>query len=90
MNRLGALDPMVRHGLQEDLRRLFQRLKKSVLLVTHDMAEAAFFSQNIVLMREGKIVQRGSYRDLIDAPAEQFVSDFVNAQRSLHPEALDA
>ncbi len=87
---LGALDPMVRHGLQEDLRRLFQRLKKSVLLVTHDMAEAAFFSQNIVLMREGKIVQQGSYRDLIDAPAEQFVSDFVKAQRGLHAEALDA
>ena len=87
---LGALDPMVRHGLQEDLRRLFQRLKKSVLLVTHDMAEAAFFSQNIVLMRQGKIVQRGSYRDLIDAPAEQFVTDFVKAQRGLHAEALDA
>jgi osmoprotectant transport system ATP-binding protein len=87
---LGALDPMVRHGLQEDLRRLFQRLRKSVLLVTHDMAEAAFFSQNIVLMREGKIVQRGTYRDLIDAPAEQFVSEFVKAQRGLHAEALDA
>jgi osmoprotectant transport system ATP-binding protein len=87
---LGALDPMVRHGLQGDLRRLFQRLGKSVLLVTHDMAEAAFFSQNIVLMREGKIVQRGSYRDLIDAPAEQFVTDFVKAQRSLHDETLDA
>jgi osmoprotectant transport system ATP-binding protein len=81
---------MVRHDLQKDLRRLFERLGKSVLLVTHDMAEAAFFSQNIVLMREGKIVQRGSYRDLIDAPAEQFVTDFVKAQRSLHDEAIDA
>lgn len=86
---LGALDPIVRHGLQEDLRRLFQRLCKSVLLVTHDMAEAAFFSRNIVLMREGKIVQRGTYRDLIDAPAEQFVSEFVKAQRGLHAETLD-
>ena len=70
--------------------RLFQRLRKSVLLVTHDMAEAAFFSKNIVLMREGKIVQSGTYRDLIDAPAEQFVSDFVKAQRGLHAEAFDA
>lgn len=87
---LGALDPMVRHGLQEDLRRLFERLRKSVLLVTHDMAEAAFFSQTIALMRAGKIVQQGSYRDLIEAPAEPFVSDFVKAQRSLHAEALDA
>jgi osmoprotectant transport system ATP-binding protein len=87
---LGALDPMVRYGLQEDLRRLFERLRKSVLLVTHDMAEAAFFSRNIALMRAGKIVQQGSYRDLIEAPAEPFVSDFVKAQRSLHAEAPDA
>ncbi|HEY0943117.1 MAG TPA: ATP-binding cassette domain-containing protein [Steroidobacter sp.] len=86
---LGALDPMVRHGLQEDLRRLFERLGKSVLLVTHDMAEAAFFARSIVLMREGKIVQRGTYKDLIEAPAEQFVSDFVQAQRGLHIEGLD-
>lgn len=84
---LGALDPMVRHGLQEDLHRLFERLGKSVLLVTHDMAEAAFFSRNIVLMREGKIVQRGTYKDLTESPAEEFVRDFVKAQRSLHIEA---
>jgi osmoprotectant transport system ATP-binding protein len=87
---LGALDPMVRHGLQEDLRRLFERLGKSVLLVTHDMAEAAFFANNIVLMRAGKIVQRGTYRDLTESPAEEFVRDFVNAQRGLHVEALNA
>lgn len=87
---LGALDPMVRHGLQEDLRRLFERLGKSVLLVTHDMAEAAFFAKHIVLMRAGKIVQRGSYRDLSESPAEEFVRDFVNAQRGLHVEALNA
>src|SRR5688572_7975955 len=86
---LGALDPMVRHGLQEDLRRLFQRLRKSVLLVTHDMAEAAFFSRNIVLMREGKIVQRGTYKDLTESPAEEFVRDFVKAQRSFHVEAAN-
>ena len=87
---LGALDPMVRHGLQEDLRRLFERLGKTVLLVTHDMAEAAFFANNIVLMRAGKIVQRGTYRDLTESPAEDFVRDFVNAQRGLHVEAPNA
>ena len=86
---LGALDPMVRHGLQEDLRRLFKRLGKTVLLVTHDMAEAAFFSRTIVLMREGKVVQRGSYQDLIESPAEEFVSDFVKAQRGIHAEAAN-
>lgn len=86
---LGALDPMVRHGLQEDLRRLFERLRKSVLLVTHDMAEAAFFSRHLVLMRAGRVVQQGTYRDLARAPAEDFVRDFVQAQRGLHGEAVD-
>jgi osmoprotectant transport system ATP-binding protein len=80
---LGALDPMVRHGLQAELRRLFERLRKSVLLVTHDMAEAAFFSRHLVLMRSGRIVQQGSYRDLATAPAEEFVREFVQAQRGL-------
>jgi osmoprotectant transport system ATP-binding protein len=81
---LGALDPMVRHGLQEELHRLFERLRKTVLLVTHDMAEAAFFSRHLVLMRSGRIVQQGSYRDLSTSPAHEFVSEFVKAQRGLH------
>jgi osmoprotectant transport system ATP-binding protein len=80
---LGALDPMVRYGLQEDLRRLFARLRKCVLLVTHDLAEAAFFSEHIVLMREGRIVQEGAYRDLIERPADDFVRDFLLAQRAI-------
>jgi osmoprotectant transport system ATP-binding protein len=80
---LGALDPMVRHGLQDDLRALFARLKKTVLLVTHDLAEAAFFADTIVLMREGRIAQQGSYRDLIHAPADEFVRAFLKAQRAL-------
>ena len=87
---LGALDPMVRHGLQEELRMLFARLRKSVLLVTHDMAEAAFFSRHLVLMREGRIVQEGSYRDLVSAPAQEFVREFVAAQRGLRGEMDDA
>jgi osmoprotectant transport system ATP-binding protein len=81
---LGALDPMVRHGLQEELRSLFERLRKTVVLVTHDMAEAAFFSNRLVLMRAGRIVQEGTYRDLATAPAEEFVSEFVRAQRGVY------
>jgi osmoprotectant transport system ATP-binding protein len=79
---LGALDPMVRHGLQDELRALFARLKKSVLLVTHDLAEAAFFSDTIVLMREGRIVQQGSYQDLVNSPVDEFVRAFLRAQRA--------
>ena len=80
---LGALDPMVRHGLQDELTRLFDRLRKSVLLVTHDMAEAAFFSRHIVLMRSGRIVQQGAYEELALSPTDEFVSEFVRAQRPL-------
>jgi osmoprotectant transport system ATP-binding protein len=80
---LGALDPMVRHDLQEDLRRLFERLRKSVLLVTHDLAEAAFFAEHIVLLRDGRIIQQGAYRDLIEHPADDFVRAFLKAQRAI-------
>jgi osmoprotectant transport system ATP-binding protein len=87
---LGALDPMVRHGLQEELRALFERLRKTVVLVTHDMAEASFFSNRLVLMRAGRIVQEGTYRDLATAPAEEYVCDFVRAQRGVHGMLGDA
>lgn len=87
---LGALDPMVRHGLQEELRALFGRLRKTVVLVTHDMAEAAFFANRLVLMRAGQIVQEGSYRDLATAPAQEFVSEFVRAQRGVYGMLGDA
>ncbi|HEV8334480.1 MAG TPA: ATP-binding cassette domain-containing protein [Steroidobacteraceae bacterium] len=87
---LGALDPMVRHGLQEELRALFERLRKTVVLVTHDMAEAAFFANRLVLMRAGRIVQEGTYRDLATAPAEEFVCEFVRAQRGAHGMLGDA
>jgi osmoprotectant transport system ATP-binding protein len=87
---LGALDPMVRHGLQEELRALFERLRKTVVLVTHDMAEAAFFANRLVLMRNGRIVQEGTYRDLATAPAEEFVSEFVRAQRGVYGMLGDA
>ncbi len=80
---LGALDPMVRHELQEELHELFARVGKSVLLVTHDMAEAAFFASHLVLMRQGRVVQQGDYAALARTPAAPFVSDFIGAQRAL-------
>ncbi len=80
---LSALDPMVRAGLQTDLRDVFARLGKTVLLVTHDMAEAAYLAETIVLLREGRIVQTGTLNDLRERPAEPFVEAFLTAQRSL-------
>jgi osmoprotectant transport system ATP-binding protein len=69
--------------LQQDLKEIFGRLKQTVLLVTHDLAEAAYLGDHIVLMNEGRIVQQGSITDFRQSPASKFVSDFINAQRSL-------
>jgi len=74
--------PMTRHALQTDLKEIFARLGKTVVLVTHDMHEAAHFGHEIVLMREGRVVQRGTLEDLLARPAEPFVSEFVHAQRA--------
>jgi osmoprotectant transport system ATP-binding protein len=78
---LAALDPMVRFDLQTDLKHIFQKLKKTVVLVTHDIVEAAYFGDRIVLMRDGRIVQQGTMDDLVERPAERFVVRFLNAQR---------
>ena len=80
---LGALDPMVRASLQTELKEIFNRLGKTVVLVTHDMAEAGYVGDSIVLMREGQIVQQGTLDDLRERPADDFVSEFITAQRSL-------
>ena len=80
---LGALDPLVRASLQKDLKEIFARLHQTALLVTHDLAEAAYLGDEIVLMNEGRIVQQGSIVDLREKPASNFVSEFINAQRTL-------
>ncbi len=77
---LGALDVMIRAELQSELQALFRRLGKTVVLVTHDLAEAGLLADEIVLMRDGRVVQRGPLDDLLHRPAEPFVTDFVNAQ----------
>jgi osmoprotectant transport system ATP-binding protein len=81
---LGALDPLTRADLQADLRRAFADLGKTVVLVTHDLAEAAFLGHELVLLRDGRVAQRGPAEELLRAPADAFVARFVRAQRSLH------
>ena len=80
---LGALDPLVRAALQKDLKDIFQRLEQTAILVTHDLAEAASLGHRIVLLNEGRIVQQGSFAELRDQPASSFVTEFINAQRSV-------
>ena len=78
-----ALDPLVRMNLQRDLKEICTRLQQTVLLVTHDLAEAAFLGDEIALMNEGRIIQRGSIADLRAKPANEFVREFITAQRGL-------
>jgi ABC-type proline/glycine betaine transport systems, ATPase components len=80
---LGALDPLVRSSLQKDLKEIFARLRQAVLFVTHDLAEAIYFADEIVLMNEGRIVQRGTITDLRQRAVDPFVREFINAQRGI-------
>lgn len=77
---MGALDPMVRAGLIRDLKALFERLNETVVLVTHDLVEAARLGDWIVLLKAGRIIQQGTFAELSLHPADNFVSEFCRAQ----------
>src|SRR5262245_40153574 len=79
---MGALDPLVRSDLQHDLRDVFARLRKTVVLVTHDIGEAGFLGARLVLMQDGRIVQQGTLDELVHAPVDPFVTRFINDQRA--------
>jgi osmoprotectant transport system ATP-binding protein len=77
---LGALDPIVRAELQGQLARLFSVLGKTVVLVTHDVREAALLGVTITLMTAGRVVQQGTFSDLQERPVTAFVTQFLTAQ----------
>jgi len=79
---LGALDPLIRYDLQTDLKEIFNTLNKTVVLVTHDLNEAVFFGDKILLMKEGSLIQEGTIKEFINNPAEPFVTKFIKSQRS--------
>ncbi len=78
---MGALDPMVRFDLQEDLLKIIRSLGKTSIMVTHDMGEAGFFGDQVMMLSEGQIVQQGTLEELIHQPANEYVTRFINAQR---------
>jgi osmoprotectant transport system ATP-binding protein len=83
---LGALDPITRSELQRDLRAAAVSLGKTVVLVTHDLSEAAYFADRLALLRDGLVVQEGPLAALRDAPADPYVTRFLEAQRPTWPE----
>jgi osmoprotectant transport system ATP-binding protein len=77
---LAALDPITRAELQTQLVRIFGALRKTVVLVTHDVREAFLFGAGITLLSHGRVVQQGTFADLARRPASPFVADFLRAQ----------
>jgi osmoprotectant transport system ATP-binding protein len=84
---LSALDPITRVRLAGELRAIFADLGKTVMIVTHSLGEARFFTEarngRVVLMREGAIVQQGAVADLAARPADAFVAEFLAAETAL-------
>jgi osmoprotectant transport system ATP-binding protein len=79
---LGALDPVVRFDLQTDLAGIFRSLKKTVVLVTHDLPEAVFFADELVVLKDGAVVRHGSPADVVADPGDPFVERFVRVQQA--------
>ncbi|ELQ6152032.1 ABC transporter ATP-binding protein [Cronobacter turicensis] len=72
----GALDPVTRSALQQEMRRIHQLLGRTIVLVTHDIDEALGLAQHLVLMDNGEVVQQGAPLTLLTAPRNDFVRDF--------------
>jgi osmoprotectant transport system ATP-binding protein len=78
----GAVDPIVRADLQQELLRLQRELGKTVVFVTHDIDEAFLLGDQVVILERGaKIAQVGHPREILANPASEFVADFIGAQR---------
>ncbi|MBA2446901.1 MAG: ABC transporter ATP-binding protein [Chloroflexi bacterium] len=79
----GAVDPITRKGLQRELRRIQEEVRKTIVFVTHDIGEAFLLGNRIVLMRDGRIVQDAAPAELLRRPADPFVTDFIGEDRGL-------
>ena len=79
----GAVDPITRKQLQRELRRIQEEVRKTIVFVTHDIAEAFLLGDRIVLMAAGRIVQNGAPSDLLRNPADPFVTAFIGEDRGL-------
>ncbi len=79
----GAVDPITRRQLQLELKRIQATVRKTILFVTHDLAEAFLLGDRIVVMHQGRLVQEGPPRELLLRPADEFVARFIAENRAL-------
>jgi glycine betaine/proline transport system ATP-binding protein len=78
-----ALDPLIRAKLQDELLELQARVKKTILFVSHDLDEALRLGDHISIMQNGRIIQTGSAEDIVLAPADEYVAEFVRHMNPL-------
>lgn len=72
-----ALDPLIRREMQDELLTLQERLKKTILFITHDLGEALRVGNRVAVMRDGEVVQIGTPQEIITEPADDYVSEFM-------------
>jgi glycine betaine/proline transport system ATP-binding protein len=72
-----ALDPLIRRDMQAEVRRLHAEVGKTLVFITHDLAEALSLGDRIAVLRDGELVQVGTPQELVGAPADDYVADFV-------------
>lgn len=73
----GALDPLIRREMQGELLELQRSMKKTIIFITHDLDEALILGDRIAIMKDGVIVQIGTARQIVDEPADEYVSAFT-------------
>jgi glycine betaine/proline transport system ATP-binding protein len=73
-----ALDPLIRRDMQNEVLRLHHEVGKTMVFITHDLAEALKLGDHIVIMRDGRVVQIGRPEEVVGAPADEYVADFVS------------
>ena len=79
----GAIDPIARTRLQNEFKQILRRVRKTVVMVTHDIDEAVRLGDRIAIMRDGRIVQYDTPEAILSHPADAFVENFVGADRAL-------
>ncbi len=85
----GAVDPIIRHRLQDELLDLQKRLRKTIVFVTHDIEEAIRLGDRIVILNVGGVLeQEGAPAEILSRPANRFVEDFIGSERNLQRLAL--
>jgi glycine betaine/proline transport system ATP-binding protein len=72
-----ALDPLIRRKLQDELLTLQERVKKTILFVSHDLDEALKLGDKVTILEGGRIVQSGTGREIVERPADDYVAEFV-------------